>query len=224
MHSLSEENYLKAVYQLSLQRTRVSPVMLSEKLKVSAASVAHMLKKLIAKNFVFYEKKKGIYLTKNGYVIAIEIVRAHRLWECFLSKKLCYRWDQLHAIAEELEHIKAPELLERLERYLDHPCFDPHGDPIPSSDGSVNDSKKQTLSGVFPGNTARLIAVKTDAPDFLQYLEKLNIYIGSSIKIIERVDFDGSFLISCQGNSPVNISRSLADHLFIVPLKPREKF
>lgn len=197
--------------------------MLSEKLKVSAASVAHMLKKLIGKKFVSYQKKKGIHLTENGYGIAIEIVRAHRLWECFLSKKLRYRWDQLHTIAEELEHIKAPELLDRLERYLDYPCFDPHGDPIPSSDGSVSDLKKQTLSSVFPGNSARLIAVKTDARDFLQYLEKLNIYMGSSIKVIERVDFDGSFLISCEGNAPINISCSLADHLFIVPFEPMGK-
>lgn len=219
MLSLSKENYLKAIYQLTLEETKVSPVMLSEKLGISAASVIGMLKKLVADNFVLYDKKKGIYLTKCGHLLAIDIVRAHRLWECFLSEKLHYRWDQLHAIAEELEHIRTPELLDRLERYLNHPSFDPHGDPIPSSDGSISNSNKQRLSSVVPGNSVRLSRVRTDAPDFLKYLQKLNIYIGSVIKIIERVSFDGSFLISCQGKSPINISRSVADHLFVVLLK-----
>lgn len=189
--------------------------MLAEKLTISPASVVEMIKKLVEKQWVLYEKKRGIRLTKKGLNMALEIIRAHRLWEFFLSEKLLYTWDEVHDIAEQLEHIKASDLLNRLEHYLGYPQYDPHGDPIPQADGFMWPGGRILLSEAQLGSIGRIVAVKYSSSDFLQYLQKLGIEIGTEIQLVDKVPFDGSVVIRIGKDRPVNVSREFTENLLI---------
>ena len=216
MHSLTEENYLKAIHALSQnENSKITPTLIAEEVNVNAASVIDMIKKLVQKKLINYDKIKGAKLTEKGNKAAISIIRNHRLWEAFLLEKLNYSWDVVHEIAEQLEHIKHPELADRLDKFLGYPDYDPHGDPIPKSNGEMPTSFKTTLSEIEIGKTCRVAAVKDTSSLFLQYLQKLAVGIGTKIKVLDTIDFDGSMSVQIGKNIKTIISKKFADSLLV---------
>ena len=215
MHSLTEENYLKAIYRLSQKGNRkITPTAIAEEIGVNAASVVDMIKKLTEKKLISYEKMKGAKLNDKGRKIAVAIVRNHRLWEVFLLDKLGYSWDVVHEIAEQLEHIRHEELADRLDKNLGYPEYDPHGDPIPNAKGELPSIANTLLSEIVIGKTCQLAAIKDTSAVFLQYLEQLSISIGTKIKVLEKIPFDGSMLIQI-GKDTKTVSKKLSDSLLV---------
>lgn len=215
MFSQSEENYLKTIFNLEVDfQDFISTNTIAERMKTKASSVTDMLKKLAKKNLIIYKKYQGAKLSKSGKKIAISIIRKHRLWECFLVDKLNFNWDEVHEIAEQLEHIRSKELILRLEEYLDFPTIDPHGDPIPDKNGKINFHKGNTLADAKVNVTGVIIGVKDSSDDFLKFLKKLNISLGTSIKIIDKESFDQSLTIIID-KKEVNISHQTAKNIFI---------
>jgi DtxR family Mn-dependent transcriptional regulator len=216
MHTLSEENYLKAIYRLAQQKgEKVSPKGISDALGNNPASVVDMIRKLVEKELIEYDKKKGVRLTSKGLSDAILIVRRHRLWEVFLLEKLDYKWDEIHDIAEELEHIKDATLADRLDKFLDFPEYDPHGDPIPKANGKVPKSFSLTLANIKEGAGCRVAAVKDTSASFLQYLVKLNIGIGTEIQLLEKIIFDQSLVISIDGKEKTTVSQKFGENILV---------
>ncbi|MEZ5045801.1 MAG: metal-dependent transcriptional regulator [Chitinophagaceae bacterium] len=198
MLTSTEENYLKAIYHLSEKnkfKEKIGTNMLAEHLHVKPASANAMLKKLMAKQLVHYEKYGKTILSKEGKKVAIHIIRNHRLWETFLCGKLDFTWDEVHDIAEQLEHIKSDKLIDRLEAYLKYPLYDPHGDPIPSKTGSIPVQKAALLSDAHIGEQYKINAVKDTSILFLKHLQKLHINIGTIIRLEEKIEFDHSVVI-----------------------------
>ncbi len=216
MQTLSEENYLKIIYNLDKQGLKkITPTAISESLKNNPASVVDMIKKLVEKKFLQYEKTKGVKLTEKGRNIAIQIVRKHRLWEVLLVVKLGYEWDQVHEIAEQLEHVQHPELADRLDKYLGYPKYDPHGDPIPKANGEAAITYKTSLAEISEGKSYKVVAVKDTTPSFLQYLKKLEIGIGTKITLIEKIPFDNSMIIMIEKSLKTNVSKIFAENLLV---------
>lgn len=217
MHSLTEENYLKAIYYLSSKgEGKITPTSIADSLGVNAASVIDMIKKLSDKKFIQYNKQDGVKFEKSGAKLALEIVRNHRLWEVFLVDKLGYSWDVVHEIAEQLEHIKHPELANRLDSFLGHPEYDPHGDPIPKSNGELPKTTTTLLADIKEGKSCKVVAIKDTSTLFLQYLLKLNIHIGTNIQIIEKIPYDSSIQISINGASTTAVSSKFADSILVI--------
>ena len=186
MISQAEENYLKALFHLTneiQEKSEAGTNELAEMLDVTPATANNMLKKLKEKEGVAYEKYGKITLTDKGRNLAVETVRKHRLWETFLYEKLNFTWDEVHEVAEQLEHIQSNKLVEQLESFLDFPETDPHGDPIPNAKGEIKFVKRKTLSEVEVGKTCKLIAVKDNSSSFLQYVVKLGLGLSSKVKI-----------------------------------------
>jgi DtxR family transcriptional regulator, Mn-dependent transcriptional regulator len=216
MHSLTEENYLKAIYSLSQNGgNKITPTLIAEELAVNAASVIDMIKKLTQKKLISYDKTKGAKLTEKGSKAAISIIRNHRLWEAFLLEKLGYSWDVVHDIAEQLEHIKHPELADRLDKFLGYPDYDPHGDPIPKSNGEMPNTFKTTLSEIEIGKSCRVAAIKDTSSLFLQYLQQLPVGIGTKIKVLDKIDFDGSMSVQIGRDIKTMVSKKFADSLLV---------
>jgi len=216
MQTLSEENYLKVVYHLDKQGLKkITPTAISEALNNNPASVVDMIKKLGDKKMLQYDKTKGVKLTEKGKNIAISVVRKHRLWEAFLLEKLGYGWDEVHEIAEQLEHVQNPELADRLDKYLGFPQYDPHGDPIPKANGETALTYKTLLAEIPEGKNCRVVAVKDTSPSFLQYLKKLDIGIGTKISIIEKIPFDNSIVIIAGKNLKTTVSKIFAENLLV---------
>ncbi len=211
----SEENYLKIIYHLSLVfKTEISTNAIADKMETKASSVTDMLKKLAEKELVDYQKYQGVLLTKNGLLIAKKIVRKHRLWEVFLVDKLNFAWDEVHEIAEELEHIKSEKLIEKLDEFLEFPSQDPHGDPIPDKNGNIIKVEKQLLSDLEIDRIGICIGVRDSSVPFLQYLNKQKIALGSKIKVLEKESFDNSMTIEINGFKLL-ISNKIANNLYI---------
>lgn len=218
MLSQAEENYLKALFHLTseiVDKTEAGTNELAEALSVTPATTNNMLKKLKEKDLVSYEKYGKITLTEQGKTLAIGIVRKHRLWETFLYEKLNFTWDEVHDVAEQLEHIQSTKLVEELEKFLDYPEIDPHGDPIPNEKGEIKLIKRKTLSEIEEGKTCKLIAVKDNSSPFLQYVVKLGLGLSSNIKVISRQEFDGSMEIEVE-QVRSTISKKVAQNLFVV--------
>ena len=215
MHTLSEENYLKTIYSLSHKEKKITPTAIAESLSNNAASVVDMIRKLTDKNLIEYDKKKGVTLTDGGLSHAILIVRKHRLWEVFLLNKLGYHWDEIHEIAEDLEHISDANLADRLDEFLGFPEYDPHGDPIPKANGKLPKTYSVTLADVKNGQQCRVVAVKDTSTSFLQYLIKLNIGIGTQITLIEKISFDQSLVISINGAERTTVSAKFGENILI---------
>jgi DtxR family Mn-dependent transcriptional regulator len=216
MHSLTEENYLKAIYRLSQKGLgKITPTALAEEMSINAASVVDMIKKLSDKKLINYDKQKGAKLTAQGNKIALDIVRKHRLWEVFLLEKLGYSWDIVHDIAEQLEHIKHEELADRLDKFLGYPEYDPHGDPIPNAKGEIPSIANILLSEIEVGKTCQVTAVKDTSAVFLQYLEQLSIKIGTKIKVLEKIPFDASMTIQIEKDVKTTVSKKFAESLFV---------
>lgn len=213
--TLSEEDYLKTIYHLSKEEGKVvSTNSIAGKMDTKASSVTDMLKKLADKKLVQYKKYQGAKLTETGKKQAAKIVRKHRLWEVFLVEKLHFSWDQVHEIAEELEHIKSDELIEKLDSFLDHPRTDPHGDPIPDKEGNISTMDKVLVSAVRPKESGIVVGVKNSSAEFLQYLDKLHISLGDKIEIIHKEPFDNSMLITVNAKE-LNISSVLANNIYL---------
>ncbi len=215
MHSFSEENYLKAIYHLGADGAKISLTAIAEALHNNPASVIDMVKKLTEKKLISYDKKKGAKLTNSGIKAAMEIIRKHRLWEVFLLEKLGYKWDEVHNIAEQLEHIGDNGLAERLEKFLGFPDYDPHGDPIPKADGKIAEVFKTMLIEVEAGKQYKVVAVKDTSAEFLHYLQKLGIGIGTRIKVIEKIAFDGSLVVQIDKNLNTTISNKFAENVLV---------
>ncbi|WP_034920072.1 metal-dependent transcriptional regulator [Gillisia sp. CAL575] len=215
MFSLSEENYLKAIFHLErAYPTGVSTNALADEMSTKASSVTDMIKRLSEKKLVAYKKYQGVKLSKSGRETAVEVIRKHRLWEVFLVDKLGFAWDEVHEVAEQLEHIKSDKLIKELDRFLDFPKRDPHGDPIPDSEGNFAISNKVLLAELNKGESGICIGVKDSSPEFLQYLDKNNIALGQLIVILEKESFDQSMLINLNG-SELKISNVISSNLYI---------
>lgn len=213
----AEENYLKAIYRLSIAgNKKILPNAIAAIVNVNPASVVDMVKKLVKKELIIYSRSEGARLTQKGKAIALNIVRSHRLWEVFLVEKLGFSWGEIHDVAEQLEHVKHPDLVDKLEQFLNFPTFDPHGDPIPNKEGEYPIFEKIYLSGVELGTECTVISVSDENTDFLYYLEKLSIKIGSKIKVIEKNSFDDSLSIQIEGNPPIFVSQKFADSLYVI--------
>ena len=216
--STSEENYLKAVYHLQHANNLVTTNELAAHLNTKAASVTDMLKKLKIKKMLHYEPYQGVTLSNEGKKVALAIVRKHRLWEYFLVNELEFGWDQVHSIAEELEHIRSPLLIERLDAYLQFPKFDPHGDPIPDSNGKMETAKQVVLTDLEPNCKAEVSAVGSQSTGLLELLRHKNIGIGTVIEVVRKFSFDNSIEIMIKKHPPFSISQQLAQTLFVKPI------
>ena len=215
MITLAEENYLKAILSISLNEVgKTSTNAIAQEIGTTAASVSDMLKKLQEKKLINYKKYKGVELSKKGEKKAINILRKHRLWETFLVKKMGFNWAEVHDLAEQLEHIKSAELVDRLDAFLNFPQFDPHGEPIPSKNGKITTSNTTPLNTLKSGSKGHVVGVTLDEKSFLDYLTKLNINIGSKIEILEKINFDQSLSINIE-NTHQHISNDVAKHLLI---------
>jgi DtxR family Mn-dependent transcriptional regulator len=216
MYSLSEENYLKAIYRLSQDSgQKITPTAIAEALENNPASVVDMIRKLVDKALIEYDKKNGVSLTPLGQKSALLIVRRHRLWEVFLLEKLGYNWDEIHDIAEELEHIQDSTLADRLEKFLGFPEYDPHGDPIPKANGKVPKPYSQTLADAVEDCTYKVVAVRDTSSTFLQYLQRLNIKIGTAIVLLEKIPYDGSLMIRIDDDVQATVSLKFGESILI---------
>jgi DtxR family Mn-dependent transcriptional regulator len=215
MITLAEENYLKGILSISLNEGgKVSTNAIANEIGTSAASVSDMLKKLQEKKFIKYEKYKGVELSESGQNKAINILRKHRLWETFLVNKLGFNWSEVHDVAEQLEHIQSAELIDRLDIFLEHPKFDPHGEPIPTKEGKIPSTNTTPLNELQVNTKGKIMGVSLDEKDFLDYLTKLNITIGTEITLLEKISFDKSLSIEI-ANTKQHISNDVAKHLLI---------
>jgi DtxR family transcriptional regulator, Mn-dependent transcriptional regulator len=216
MLTFIEENYLKAVYHLSGGGSAsVTTNMLAEEMKTSPASVSDMVKKLAAKKVVDYQKYQGVKITEDGKTKALGVIRKHRLWEVFLVDKLKFKWDEVHDVAEQLEHIKSPLLIQRLDEFLGFPKNDPHGDPIPDENGNFTEKKKLPLNELKEGSTGIVVAVDDSSIAFLKHMDKMGISIGTKIQIVEIIEFDQSMDIQIDKNKNLTISKTVAENILI---------
>lgn len=188
---------------------------MAEALGNNPASVVDMIRKLAEKNLISYEKTKGVKFTDKGRKAALLIVRKHRLWEVFLQEKLGYTWDEIHEIAEQLEHIHHPELADRLDKYLGFPQFDPHGDPIPKSNGEVPVTSTTTLEEMEPGKKCTVVGVRDTTTPFLQYLKQLEVRIGTKISTVEKISYDGSLVIIIGTGNNTTVSKKFAENILV---------
>lgn len=219
MNSFTEENYLKAIFKLSHKTTvGVSTNSIAEALNTKASSVTDMVKKLSDKKLVNYKKYQGVNLTDSGKKIAVGIIRNHRLWEVFLVEKLNFKWDEVHELAEDLEHIQSEKLTDQLDAFLEFPKYDPHGDPIPDKDGNINRHQDVTLADLKKNEQGVVVGVKEHSKSYLNYLENINLVLGTEIKVDDIIDFDRSMSITVNTTNEVNISNQASKNLIIKKL------
>lgn len=216
MLTSTEENYLKAIFKIAeREKKAVSTNAIAKQIGTTAASVTDMLKKLSEKELIHYEKYKGVSLTLTGNKSATHLIRKHRLWEVFLVNKLRFAWHQVHDIAEELEHIDSDELIARLDAFLDYPKFDPHGDPIPNADGRFTLRNQISLSDLPQGQAGIVLGVKESDAEFLKYLTKLNIKLGSEIVITSITEYDRSMKIIIDNKHEEVITQKVSQSIFM---------
>jgi DtxR family Mn-dependent transcriptional regulator len=220
MHSFTEENYLKAIYKLIEQSgNTVTTNAIAEKINTKAASVTDMLKKLSDKKLIHYRKYQGVTLSNKGEKVALSIIRKHRLWEMFLVEKLSFRWDEVHDVAEQLEHINSDKLIEQLDKFLNFPKNDPHGDPIPDAKGKVKSLKSIPLSAFQKNDTCTMTGVIDHSSAFLRFLDSSGISIGNEIRLKEVIEFDGSLQILINKQHTLFISNHVAKNILAERLR-----
>ena len=216
MLSTSEERYLKAIYKISQKKGNpVSTNDLADELSTSAASVTDMIKKLFEKKLVEYQRYQGTLLTNEGGRIATILVRKHRLWESFLVEKLGYGWDEVHELAEQLEHIQSETLVDRLEEFLDFPRFDPHGDPIPDRSGRFTLRAQQPMFSMNIAEKGEVVGVAIHDSQFLGFLGEMKIEIGTKFEVLDKFDYDGSMRLQIEENQPTLISPVIAKNIYV---------
>lgn len=216
MYTFTEENYLKAIHHLTDNSGKGATTnAIAERLETKPASVTDMLKKLSDKKLLVYKKYQGVSLTDEGKKVAIRTVRKHRLWEVFLVKKLEFGWEEVHEIAEQLEHIQSTKLTDKLDEFLAFPKYDPHGDPIPDRNGVFPNRSDRTLTECEVGDTAILKGVKDTDPEFLKYLKKLNLSLGEELKVMEKESYDHSMLVKLSNGTELNLSQQVSGNLYV---------
>lgn len=214
----SEENYLKIIYHLSNNSNKgIATNAIANQMESKPSSVTDMVKKLADKGLIRYKKYQGVSLTDEGKFKALMIVRKHRLWEVFLLEKLDFSWDEVHDVAEQLEHIKSEKLTDKLEEFLDFPTEDPHGDPIPDREGNVKKIDKKLLSEIPAGQKVICVGVKDSSSSFLQYLDKQQIALGSAMEVMSKEDFDLSLTLKVS-EKLIAVSNKIAANLFVKTL------
>ena len=218
MPSHTGENYLKAIYKLAEAEpgtAGVSTNRIAAALATRAASVTDMLRRLAEKGLLNYEKYRGVQLTTEGQRLALLTIRKHRLWEVFLVQQLGFNWDEVHEVAEELEHVQSPLLMRRLDAFLGHPALDPHGDPIPTEDGAIRRPAHRLLADLGAGERGILCAVKNTSAPFLQYLDKVGLQLGALVEVLDKVSFDNSFEIRINRERTALVSAEVSRNLFV---------
>ena len=212
----TEEDYLKAVFKINEHTPeQVSTNAIANIVETSAASVTDMIKKLAVKGLLHYEPYKGVRLSSQGAKIATELVRKHRLWETFLVTKLGFSWEDVHDIAEQLEHVQSDMLVDKLNAYLGFPKYDPHGDPIPNAEGRFTLREQSLLSRSEVGSKVILVGVKKHQKDFLKHLNKLKISLGCEIHIQSKEEYDSLLSVSIDKNYPITLSNQITSNLFV---------
>ncbi|GJQ21278.1 MAG: transcriptional regulator [Bacteroidia bacterium] len=214
MPSEQVENYIKNIYKLQEQEKRVTTSLLSDRLQISQPSVTEMIKKLAEEGTVRYTPYKGVQLTEKGRRKALAIVRRHRLWELFLVEVLKFSWHEIDEEAERLEHSMSEKLEERIDAILGYPSRDPHGDLIPTRDGFLEDRNHIALAKLGNGEEAVVTRVSDEHPEVLQYMSKLGISLGTTVRVNERIEFDGSLRVQF-GRREQFISAKLAQNIFV---------
>ncbi len=213
IQTTSEENYLKTIFHhTGIGNQSVTTNDIAATLGTKAASVTEMLKKLAAQKLIRYKKYNGVTLTDSGKQQALLIIRKHRLWEYFLVEKLKFSWDEIHEVAEQLEHIQSDALVERLDSFLENPKFDPHGDPIPDKKGIIKNTDSQKLIDLSEKKEA-IVNLVSDQPELLRHLSKIGISLGSKLKVLEKIPFDNSMLLQINGKSKVQVSADIAKNI-----------
>lgn len=214
-YSTSEENYIKAIFHLQTDSHTVTTNALAEKLKTKPASVTDMMKKLKSKKLLHYQPYQGFRLSQEGKKVALDVIRRHRLWEYFLAEKLKFKWDEVHAVAEELEHVSSKKLIDKLDDYLGNPKFDPHGDPIPDNSGKMDPGSQVTLSELPINKTAEVCRVVNQSEAMLELLQHKKITIGTRLEVKRKFDFDHSVEVKLRQQPPFSISEQLAKNIFV---------
>ncbi|HEY8386955.1 MAG TPA: metal-dependent transcriptional regulator [Parasegetibacter sp.] len=214
-YSTSEENYIKAIYHLQQEHHLVTTNALSNELDTRPASVTDMLKKLKQKKLLHYEKYKGFSLTALGNQVALGIIRRHRLWEYFLVDKLLFTWDEVHEVAEELEHVTSRKLVDRLDEFLGFPTVDPHGDPIPDKNGNIVKTRQVALPDLPLNRSAPVCSVGDQSTDMLELLRHYKIKLGTVIQIKKVFRFDNSMEVAVANQDTIIISEQVAKNLFV---------
>jgi DtxR family Mn-dependent transcriptional regulator len=216
MYSFTEENYLKSIYKLSERvDSKITTNAIAELLKTKAASVTDMVQKLSDKKLLKYEKYKGVSLTEKGRLVAVETVRKHRLWEVFLFEKLQFGWDEVHDIAEQLEHINSEVLTNKLDDFLGNPSHDPHGDPIPTRNGEIKKSNLILLCDAKLKQKLIMSGVANHSASFLQHLNKIAITLGSKLELIDKNEYDGSIEIKVMADKHLHLSKEVAKNILV---------
>jgi len=216
MYSYTEENYLKAIYKLTENGGgNVNTNAIADEIQTKAASVTDMIKKVSDKKLLKYEKYKGVTLTEKGRKVAIETVRKHRLWECFLFDKLKFGWDEVHEIAEQLEHIQSEVLVDKLDAFLDYPTHDPHGDPIPTKAGIIKKSDFILLADAALLDWVVMTGVADHSTSFLQHLNKVGLALGTEMKVVDKVNYDGSMEIEFKNKKQVQLSKDVVKNIWV---------
>jgi DtxR family Mn-dependent transcriptional regulator len=214
-YSTSEENYIKTIFHLQNGQNTVTTNALAEKLSTKPASVTDMMKKLKSKKILHYQPYQGFRLNTEGKKVALDIIRRHRLWEFFLAEKLKFTWDEVHMVAEELEHVSSKKLIDKLDEFLDFPKFDPHGDPIPDSLGKIENSKQRCLSEWPVNKPAEVCRVINQSAEMLELLQHKKIGIGTKLEIKRKFSFDDSIEIKIKQQPAFSISEQLAKNIFV---------
>jgi len=215
--SYTEENYLKAIYKLSEAEpgVEVSTNRIAEVLRTRAASVTDMLRRLGEKGLLHYQRYRGVSLTHEGRRLALLTIRKHRLWEVFLVQTLGFNWDEVHEVAEEMEHLQSPLLIRRLDEFLNFPQFDPHGDPIPAEDGAILRPRHRLVADLQSGDAGTVVAVKNTSAPFLQYLDKVGLSLGAQLEVLDKISFDNSLEIKVNNHNIALISAEVSRNIFI---------
>ncbi len=214
-YSVSEENYIKAIYHLQQEVDRVNTMLLASTLETKPASITDMLKKLKTKRLLDYKPYYGFKLSAEGNKVALVIIRRHRLWEFFLAEKLKFSWEEVHEMAEDLEHVSNKKLIDKLDAFLGYPKFDPHGDPIPDQDGKIQKEEHVLLSELKVKAQGRVTKIKSHSTKIMDLIAHQQMNIGSKITVKKVFEFDESMEIVIDGKTTKNISKQLANNIFI---------
>jgi len=219
MYTYTEENYLKSIYKLSQkQKAGISTNAIAERMCTKASSVTDMIKKMAGKKLVNYKRYQGVTLTAKGKKEALKVIRKHRLWEVFLLKHLNFHWDEIHDIAEQLEHINSDQLVEKLDRFLNYPKTDPHGDPIPNEQGQLPEDHSYLLSNLKITDKALVVGVNDKSPAFLKYLDQVSIHLQTNLEVMAYYDFDQSMDIKVNESEIVHLSSKVTQNILITTL------
>ena len=216
MYTYTEENYLKSIYKLSRkQKVGISTNAIADRMCTRASSVTDMIKKMADKKLVHYKKYQGVTLTAKGKKEALKVIRKHRLWEVFLLEHLNFHWDEIHDIAEQLEHINSDQLIEKLDRFLNYPKNDPHGDPIPDEQGQLPEDHSYLLSNLKTTDKALVVGVTDKSPAFLKYLDQVSIQLQTNLEVMAYYDFDQSMDVKVNESAIVHLSNKVTQNISI---------